>query len=493
MWIFGELWIPNWVVYLSITIFLIYVHYVRTFSFWKKQGVPGPTPFPLIGNISPFARKIPAHDIEMRDFKRYGRVFGRYEGSDKILVVNDPDLLKQILVKDFHVFRNRRNFAINDELFLNGLFFQKDDEWKTSRRIFSAVFSAGKLKKMSRLTNWCGKDLAEMFQEKAKDGKSFKVNDMFRVFALNNLARCIFGIDIDARDPNSQFVKHAKKVFELSFSVKLVMLFMFPKLASLLKFEFPDKEVRDFFCGIIQRVFEERKKEKVDRVDFVQICLEASGDGTEEEKKHSLSHQVICSQAFAFMFGGYETTVMTLGFAAYHCAINPEIQERLIEEIKNAVDKHGEISYESIQDMHYLSAVFDETLRMYPAAVRGDRICSQDYQLGSVFVPKGAVVSFSEYVLHRDPEFWNDPDTFNPERFFHSENINQYAYFPFLHGPRNCIAKRFALMTMKLCLAQVLTKIRFRRSPTTPVPLEFKASIDSMSPKTLDLMAELHK
>lgn len=488
---------PNWVVYLSIIIFLIYIHYVRSFTFWKKQGVPGPTPLPLIGNISPFVRLTPVHDIEMEEFKRYGRVYGRYEGSDKLLVVHDPDLLKQVLVKDFDVFRNRRTFGITDEIFLNSIFFQTDDEWKTTRKVLSPMFSSAKLKKMSSLTNACGKDLALMFEEKAINGESFEVMDMFRMFSLDNIARCIFGIDIDTRDPNNPFVKNVKKIFDFNFSIKQILLFMFPKLANLLGIPFLDKEVTDFFIRTVERVFEARKKQKVDRGDFVQICLdameqdEASGGATDEEKRKVFSYSGICAQALIFITGGTETTVTGLSFVAYNCAANPDIQDRLIEEIQKAVDKHGEVNYDSIQDMPYLSAVIDESLRLYPPATRGDRICSQDYQLGSAFIPKGAMVSFSQYVLQRDPAYWEDPDTFNPERFLNPENITQYAYLPFLNGPRNCLAKRFALVTMKLCIAHVMTKIRFKKSPTTQEPLEFKPSIDMVVPKSLNLMAEL--
>lgn len=104
MWSFDELWIPNWATFLCIIISLIYIHYVRAFTFWKKQGVLGPKPLPLIGNIRPFVRLTPVHDIEVwKGILKKGKF-------DTFLIDNDSELLKQILVRDIDIFCNRRNF-----------------------------------------------------------------------------------------------------------------------------------------------------------------------------------------------------------------------------------------------------------------------------------------------------------------------------------------------------------------------------------------------
>ncbi|KAG5278582.1 hypothetical protein AALO_G00100530 [Alosa alosa] len=93
---------------------------------------------------------------------------------------------------------------------------------------------------------------------------------------------------------------------------------------------------------------------------------------------------------------------------------------------------------------------------------------------GGVIIPKGAIVMVPTYALHRDPEIWTDPETFNPERFSkeNKESIDQYTYMPFGLGPRNCIGMRFALISMKLAIVELLQRFTISTCAETEIPME---------------------
>ena len=202
-----------------------------------------------------------------------------------------------------------------------------------------------------------------------------------------------------------------------------------------------------------------------------------------------LTEDEILAQALVFFLAGFETTATTLTFCTYELALNPHIQETLLEEINSSVDSNGEISYEELARLPYLDAVLSETLRLHPPAQRLARLASTDYKLGEtgITLPKGQQIEFPIHGIHHLEEYYPNPFQFNPDRFMpeNRHNIIPYTYLPFGAGPRNCIGMRFALLEAKLGLAHIIRKYRFFRTPNTDVPLIYKRSFRLVSPKRL--------
>ena len=121
--------------------------------------------------------------------------------------------------------------------------------------------------------------------------------------------------------------------------------------------------------------------------------------------------------------------------------------------------------------MKYLDMVIDETLRLFPAVARTDRVASNDYEFEGIKMKKGQVVGVPIYALHHDPDIYPNPEEFQPERFSeeNKKKRDNEAYIPFGAGPRNCIGMRFALMEIKLIMATILSKYRFQTCDKTPV------------------------
>ncbi|CAO2630601.1 Cytochrome P450 3A31 [Lemmus lemmus] len=125
-------------------------------------------------------------------------------------------------------------------------------------------------------------------------------------------------------------------------------------------------------------------------------------------------------------------------------------------------------------EMEYLDMVLSETLRLYAIANRLERVCKQDVEMNGVFIPKGSVVMIPIFSLHRDPQYWPEPEEFRPERFSKEKkgSIDPYVYMPFGNGPRNCIGMRFALMNIKLALTKLLQNFSFQPCKETQIPLK---------------------
>ncbi|KAG9279953.1 cytochrome P450 3A40-like isoform X1, partial [Astyanax mexicanus] len=179
--------------------------------------------------------------------------------------------------------------------------------------------------------------------------------------------------------------------------------------------------------------------------------------------------QEILSQSFIFMVGGYDTTSTTLTFLLYNLATNPDCLNKLVEEIDKTFPHDAPVTYDALMKLEYLEMVINESMRLFPTAPRLERVCRKTVELNGITIPKDTLVAIPAYVLHRDPQLWESPEEFRPERFSPENNINPYLFMPFGLGPRNCVGMRFALMIMKLVVVKLLQNFNVETCKETQV------------------------
>ncbi|PIO29923.1 hypothetical protein AB205_0125460 [Aquarana catesbeiana] len=198
------------------------------------------------------------------------------------------------------------------------------------------------------------------------------------------------------------------------------------------------------------------------------------------------------AQGLIFIIAGYETTSTTLMFTAYLLATHPDVQTKLQEEIETHLPNKAPPTYEALMQMEYLDMVIHETLRLYPAAGRLERVCKKTTEINGVTIPEGVVTVIPAYVLHRDPSLWADPEEFRPERFGkeNKETQDPYTFLPFGFGPRNCIGMRFAMVNMKAAIILLLQNFSFRTCKDTPIPLQIDTTgfLKTTKPVILNLV-----
>jgi cytochrome P450 family 6 len=197
--------------------------------------------------------------------------------------------------------------------------------------------------------------------------------------------------------------------------------------------------------------------------------------------------------AFVFFIAAFESTSSTMALCLYELSKNEKLQRKVQMEIDKVLEARGnsEFDFEMLSELKFLENCIDETLRKYPPAPFLIRECGKEYRVpGSEFViEKGTPMIISTFGIQRDPEFFPDPQIFDPDRFS-DENIHkiqQFSYLPFGAGPRVCIGQRFGKLTTRLGLFLLLQRFNFSFSDETVRELRF-------SPKqfVLTLMDDIH-
>ncbi|XP_060064390.1 cytochrome P450 3A24-like [Ylistrum balloti] len=493
MLVLGLVDIPIWgqLLILLVATIIAYVVYMSwDYNIFKKMGVDGPKPTLVMGNLGLFFKDgIVKGEIDL--YRKYGKMFGTFEGKFPTLFVADPKLLKDIFVKDFNSFVNRRDFnQLDDPMIQESLLSIKDDHWRFVRNIITPTFSGKKLREMKPLIRQAQDILLENLETKANNNEDTNLKETFGAFTLDVIARTSFGLEINSqKDPNDPFIKHAKTYSDSTIIGVLLAIYMFfPFLTWLPRFlQFIGinltKKSTDFFVSVTGAALKERRQNPGNHTDFLEIMANAQAANEESPKtenmatgkwssgRNALSDKEIMSQALLFFLAGYETTALTLTFVFYHLAVHEDICDKVIQEIDDNLGKESP-DFDNIKKLTYMDMVIDETLRIFPPGSRIDRIASRDVTIGNVKVPKGMIINIPVGAIHMDSEYWPDPEKFDPERFTEEAKADRdpYTYLPFGAGPRNCIGMRLAVMEQKMCIVSVLQSFRPVRSARTDCP-----------------------
>ncbi|XP_069131892.1 cytochrome P450 3A5-like [Argopecten irradians] len=480
---------PLWVILVLLAIFFYTILMSRDFLTFRRMGIPGPTPLPIIGNLFAMRKGIRAFHTDA--IKKYGKVCGHYEMISSTLIVADKEMLREILVKQFNNFPDRLMIeGFNGDLD-HSLVSTKGNQWKHDRSIITPTFSSSKLRKMVPLVQQACDLLMKTTKKTMKNGEDDQVEmkRLFGGFSMDVISSTAFGIHVDSQNnPDDLFVKHAKQMFNISFTsspVVLLILF-FPVLKPLLKkmgFAVFPTDSMVYFRKLTTQLMEERRKDKTtSRSDFLQLMIDSQEDGNISEdindsanhwdsKQKGITFESIVGNAELLIAAGYETMCITLTMTVYNLATNPDCQDKLRRDLKKELGSEN-VDYENAQKLQYLDMCINETLRMYPPAMRLERVCVKTTKVKDITIPAGMSVSVPVYAMQHDPEVWEKPDVFNPERFSPTEKAkyDPVDYMPFGHGPRNCIGMRLALLEAKMALADFVRNFRISVGSKTDIP-----------------------
>ncbi|XP_018431728.1 PREDICTED: cytochrome P450 3A29-like [Nanorana parkeri] len=490
----------TWILIILLLALLTY-YGIWPYRIFKKYGIPGPKPLPFIGTFLENRHGVFEFDVEC--FKKYGKIWGFFDGRQPVLAVMDPAIIKSILVKEcYSLFTNRRNFGLNGPLH-SAVSVAADEQWKRIRTVLSPTFTSGKLKQMFPIIKHYGDLLVKNIQKKVDNREPLNMKDIFGSYSMDIVLSTSFSVNVDSQNnPDDPFVANGKKLFTFSFFNPLFLItvlcpFLIPLLDKL-NFCFLPLNVLNFFQDAIKSIKKNRQKGiHSDRVDFLQLMVDSqTKDGTSiGEESHGykeLTDTEIMAQALIFIVAGYETTSTTLMFMAYLLAAHPDVQTKVQEEIDTHLPNKASPTYEALMQMEYLDMVIYESLRLYPAAGRIERVCKKTTEINGVTIPEGVVTVIPVFALHRDPALWTDPEEFRPERFSkeNRETQDPNTFLPFGAGPRNCIGMRFALVNMKSAITLLLQNFHFRTCKDTPIPLEIDTTgfLKTKKPVILNLV-----
>ncbi|CAK9302782.1 unnamed protein product [Gordionus sp. m RMFG-2023] len=493
-----------------------------------RCGHKHPFPLPFLGTIIwAYINGIQKCQIDWN--RKYGQFYALAQGQTFVLVVSNPNYLKDILVKSFSNFSNRRFFEMPNKFFRKSLFVIKDEEWSMSRKFILPTFTCHKMKfnmfpllskcaskMVYHLKNSINGDLNSIHSNKNCDGKETTIvqtKDIFGCYAMDVIASTSFGLDIDSRKENNHaFVRNVRKAFDFDITTPILALIaIFPFIIPVLNYfeiSFIKEASMQFFADIVESTIEERKKFNIKRNDYLQLFMDThdnlnqsntnSNNNGCKKNIHKVSDDMLTmkeedsietkkleqnllttkeeyiSMALMFFVAGYESPSNALCWIARTLAGHPEIQETLRQEIKRKINQKYRsfspdlLNYDDIMSLKYMDQVIKEVLRLHPPAIFFDRVASEDYYLEDKLIKKGTVIEVPVYALHRDGNIWAFPDKFDPDRFDLKDTTmeDRYCYMPFGMGPRNCIGSRFAMLEMKVGLTLILgSNIQFVLAP----------------------------
>nr|XP_022911518.1 probable cytochrome P450 6a14 [Onthophagus taurus] len=481
---------------------LIYKYYQKSFQYWEKKGVPTIKPSIPFGNLGSIFGG-PGFILHMKgiyeEFKSQGVHYaGLYTGAKPALLAVHPEAVKTVMNKDFQSFHSHGvEYDAKEEPLQAHLFNLDGKQWKDMRVKLTPTFTSGKMKMMFQTLLDCGQQLEDFVEKCNEKNVALDIKEVIACFTTDVIGSCAFGLKCNSfKNADAQFRKYGRKVFtpSLRFVFRRLLSAASPRLMKLFKLKFIQEDVSEFFIGVIRDMLNYRKTEKITRNDFLQILINMQ-ETLKSEGKKPFTLEELAAQAFVFFIAGFETSSTTVTFALYELVHNQEVQDKLREEIRRIIKKHdGKITYDGIMEMKYLDQVINETLRKYPPVHFLPRKCTQNYKLpNGAEVEKGTKVFISVMGLHRDEEYFPNPDKFDPDRFSdeNKHNIVPYSYIPFGEGPRICIGLRFGVMQAKVGICLLLRNYKLYPHPSVKYPIEFDNKSAVLAGKdTLLLMTE---
>nr|ASX93978.1 cytochrome P450 CYP6CV6 [Zygaena filipendulae] len=476
--------------FLGTIIYLGYLYVTRKFNYWNARGIKGPKPLPIVGNFgSVVLVKKTASMLLKEIYSQFPdeKVVGIYRGSKPALLIRDPELVKQVLIKDFNIFQDR-GLKSSERRFSENLFAAEGETWKILRQKLTPMFTSGKLKNMMPLLQKCVDEYVAYINKLVDSDTNHEIRSLKAKFTLEVIGSCAFGLNLGAiSDDENEFGKIAKKIFTPTPKARCLMALdiLLPGLRK----AFPNitntgAVLEDFFVNLVKQIISERNGKPSLRKDFMDLMIELREQGKISRRKENgqseieIDDELIAAQALIFYAAGFETSSATMSFLVHELALHQDIQERAYQEVNKVYEKYeGKLSYEALSEMTYLEMVFDATLRKYPVASALVRKALANYTFPNtdISVEKGAFLFVSVYGLHHDPKYFDNPEEFNPEIFAPEakKNILPYVYLPFGDGPRNCIGMRFAKVQSLMGMAAFLKNFRVEPSSQTMKTLTF--------------------
>lgn len=342
-----------------------------------------------------------------------------------------------------------------------------------------------------------GQKLADYVDKSVQQGKNMEIKYICGLFTTDVISSIAFGLDIDSfKDPENEFRKAGQSIFKITIgrAIDFSAAFFIPKLVPLLRTKILPLKVETFFRKVFSLAVEERRKSGAFRNDLIDILIAFQNASDKGDTDLEFTDDMFLAQATAFFLAGFETSSSVMAFTLYELARNPELQQRLREEIKDVDEnENGKLTYEAINSMEYLTMVLNETLRLYPTIPFLDREVTlanneTGYSLepfGDFVMPQGMPVYIPTAGFHRDPKYFPNPLNYDPERFSseNKANIVSGTYMPFGMGGHNCIGERIGLIQAKVGLFHFLRNHVVKPNAQTLNPMK-------LNKKSLVIQAE---
>ena len=385
-----------------------------------------------------------------RAARRYGDVVEFSLGGGRAVLLAHPDDIRDVLVTNGRLFHKGRGLQRARLLLGEGLLTSEGEFHLRQRRLASPAFHRARVESYAHTMAAYAHRRAESWH----DGQSLDVVREMAAYTLAVVGKTLFDADIEGE---------AHEIGEaLSASIAAFNFMTLPMGELLMRLPFPAvrrfEKARDRLDATIYRMITERRASGEDRGDLLSMLLlahDTEGDGG------GMSDVQLRDEAMTLLLAGHETTANALSWTWLLLARHPEVEARLhaeVDALNGALPTGADLAR-----LPFTRAVIAESMRIFPPAWVIGRTALVDYPVRDRVIRKGSLVLVSQWVTHRDPRWWDDAESFTPERWLGAEGREpgksggqrggRFAYFPFGAGTRVCIGEQFAWMEATLALA----------------------------------------
>lgn len=468
----------------------------KHFSYFKRLGIPGPEPSLLWGNIREY-HETDHHKVLDKWLEKYGDTFGFYDGDVPFIVTKDLEFLECVFVRNAKNFTDRGvtlSMEQNHPLFRHAIVYAEGAKWRNIRKAVAPGFTPAKLKQiMENLKS--GTDVfTGIVSEHADAGQEVDTFQLYQRLTMDFVGRSALGVDRTFQlGPEDPLALAAKKVlqgimrgpfhFLCQSTTRFGALVKPLHWINMLLGAYVAIAMTDESKKVIER---RRKNPKLRKNDVLQSLLDAeyhedsvlpSNDYPEKitrndavPKGRVLTQEEVLVSACALFIAGYDTSSSALSFLTYLLAAHQDIQDKVREEVTEALSGNGDLDYETLtRKLPYVGQVINEALRLYPPVLTFvTRKAVEDFEYNGLKYKAGTCFLSPTLQIHRDARYWTDPLIFNPERFSpeNEKSIPKMAYQPFGMGPRNCLGSRMAQMSLTYTVSRLVQCFKLQLGPS---------------------------
>ncbi len=420
---------------------------------------PGPKPHFLIGNI-PLAGRTPLDTFRMWA-AQYGDIFYYRALWLHVYFLNRPDLIEYVLVRNPQNFLKDRVVQNSRWLLGTGLLTAEGDAWKRQRRLIQPAFSRDRIASYGR----CMSESAEQMLTAWRPGTVVDIHQEMMNLTLRVVVRALFELETME---TKEISRSLNTVMLNSIGGKLLLppFFRYLPLPGMRDVR---RAVDDMNTAVYEIIRQRRSSEKPTSGDLLSILMCAR-----DEDGSRMTDEQLRDEVMTFLLAGHETTALALSWGLHLLAQNAGAEEKLHQEVDRVLASRLP-TVSDFPSLTFVGSVIKETMRLYPPAWSVARTTIGDFELEGFRIPAGANIVMSQWIMHRDPRFFSEPEQFDPDRWSTSacQNLPRFAYFPFSGGPRQCIGASFATTEAVLILATIARRyqlVSVEKTPVLPVP-----------------------
>lgn len=438
------------------------------------HAAPSTAPLPpslpasgLMGHLPEMARD--PLGLLMRARAEVGDIVRVRMGPKQVIFVYHPHDIQTVLTTHAAKYgRQTRGYKLLQSLLGMGLLTSEGAHWRKQRRIAQPAFTRRVVQGFHAVFVEEAMALAESWRALAESGEAFDVVPHLNHLTLRVAARTLFGTDVDEK-----IVGGALTTVLDQFACQVSAAVPFPQYMPT-PGNFRYHRAKRRLHRVVDSIIRRRRAENRIGEDLLGMLMAARDEDTGE----GMSDAELRDEILTMLLAGHETTANTLCWTLHLLSTHPEVARRLETELGEVLVA-GLPLFADLRSLPYATQVLEESMRLYPPAWMLGRTANEEDVIGGYRIPKGSFVYMSQYATHRHPDFWDNPEAFDPERFSpeaveraKATGRPRYAYFPFGGGQRQCIGEHFARMESLAILSVLASRFRFALFPGHKVEMD---------------------